>query len=81
MLPLVLTPTTMGDQMNIGVTYRAAGFPRAKIDGVMEMFLSQIERPDEPSRVVPRSRRDSLATRAEPAPVILRHRKFQNQCQ
>ena len=26
-LPLVVTPTTMGDELNVGVTYRATGFP------------------------------------------------------
>jgi hypothetical protein len=44
-LPLVLSPTTLGEQMNVGVTYRIAGFPRQKIDGVMEIFMNQIERP------------------------------------
>jgi len=45
-LPLVLTPTTWNDQMNIGASYRIAGFSRRKIDGVMSMFMEQIERPD-----------------------------------
>ena len=49
-LPLVLTPTTLGDQMNFGVTYRVAGFPRAKIDAVMDSFLQQIEHPNKASR-------------------------------
>ena len=35
MLPLVITPTTLGDTMNLGVTYRVTGFTRAKIDGLM----------------------------------------------
>ena len=45
MLPLVLAPTTLGDQMSVGVTYRVTGFPQAKMDGIMEMFLDQIEHP------------------------------------
>jgi hypothetical protein len=44
-VPLVLAPTTLGEQMNVGVTYRLTGFPRAKIDGVMEIFLDQLENP------------------------------------
>jgi hypothetical protein len=44
-LPLTLTPTTLGEEMNIGVSYRIAGFSRQKIDGVMAMFMDQIERP------------------------------------
>ena len=43
MLPLVLTPTTLGEQMNIGVTYRVTGFCQAKIDAIMEALLDQIE--------------------------------------
>jgi hypothetical protein len=44
-VPLVLAPTTLGDSMNIGVTYRITGFSQAKIDGIMEMFLDQIQNP------------------------------------
>ena len=43
MLPLVLAPTTLGDEMTIGVTYRVTGFSRAKISGILEMLLDQIE--------------------------------------
>lgn len=52
MLPLVITPTTFGDQMNIGVTYRTAGFTQAKIDAIMTALLEQLERAGkaEPSR-------------------------------
>ena len=42
-LPLVLTPTTLGEELNGGVTYRTAGFTHQKIDGIMEMFMDQIE--------------------------------------
>ena len=45
-LPLVLTPTTVRDELNVGVTYRIAGFSRQKIDGIMEMFMDQIEHPE-----------------------------------
>jgi len=44
-LPLVLTTSTLGQEMNIGVTYRIAGFSRQKIDGIMERFMDQIEHP------------------------------------
>ena len=44
-LPLVLSPTTLGEEMNVGVSYRIAGFSRQKIDGVMAMFMDQIEHP------------------------------------
>ena len=50
MLPLVLSPTTLGDQLNVAVTYRVAGFSRAKIETVMELFLEQIEHPNKASR-------------------------------
>jgi NRPS condensation-like uncharacterized protein len=46
-LPLVLTPTTFGDDLSIGVTYRIAGFSGQKIDGIMDMFMDQIENPGE----------------------------------
>jgi hypothetical protein len=43
MLPLVLAPTTLGDEMTIGVTYRVTSFSRAKISGILDMLLEQIE--------------------------------------
>jgi hypothetical protein len=46
LLPLALTPTTLDDQMNIGVTYRALCFSRAKIDAVVSLLLEQLEQPD-----------------------------------
>ncbi len=45
LLPLVITPTTLGDSMNIGATYRIAGFARAKIDGLMANLIEQLENP------------------------------------
>ncbi|MEN6407637.1 MAG: condensation domain-containing protein [Thermoguttaceae bacterium] len=44
-LPLVLTPTTWNGEMNVGVSYRIAGFSHQKIDGVVSLFLDQIEHP------------------------------------
>ncbi|MGO9108294.1 MAG: hypothetical protein ACLP9L_03595 [Thermoguttaceae bacterium] len=49
-VPIVLSPTTFRDHMNIGVSYRIAGFSRAKIGAVMEMFRDQIEHPNKASR-------------------------------
>jgi hypothetical protein len=45
MLPMVLTPTTLHNRLNVGVTYRSTGFSRAKIDAILEAFLEQIECP------------------------------------
>jgi hypothetical protein len=42
-LPLVLSPTTIRDQMNIAVSYRATGFSQSKIDGIMQLFVEQLE--------------------------------------
>ena len=44
-VPLALAPTTLGNELTIGVTYRATGFSQAKIDGVVEMLLDQLEHP------------------------------------
>jgi hypothetical protein len=44
-LPVVLTPTSFDDEMNVGVCYRIAGFSRQKINGLMAMFMDQIEHP------------------------------------
>ncbi|MEN6559125.1 MAG: condensation domain-containing protein [Thermoguttaceae bacterium] len=44
-LPLVLTPTTWDGEMNVGVSYRIAGFSHQKIDGIVSRFLEQIEQP------------------------------------
>jgi hypothetical protein len=49
-MPIVLSPTTYGDHLNIGVSYRIAGFSRAKIDALMEIFRDQIEHPNKASR-------------------------------
>jgi NRPS condensation-like uncharacterized protein len=46
MFPLVITPTTMADTMNVGVTFRRNGFSRERMDDFMARFLEQIERPD-----------------------------------
>ena len=49
-VPLALAPTTLGDEMTIGVTYRATGFSQEKIDGVVEMLLDQLEHPTRASQ-------------------------------
>jgi hypothetical protein len=49
-IPIVLTPTTFGEHLNVGVSYRIAGFTRATIDAVMEMFRDQMEHPNKASR-------------------------------
>ena len=49
-MPVVLSPTTYGDHLNIGVSYRIAGFSCAKIDALMEIFRDQIEHPNKASR-------------------------------
>lgn len=46
MLPLVLSPTTLGDQMNLGVTYRVAAFSPESISRILGRFVEQIENPD-----------------------------------
>jgi len=43
--PLVLAPTTFGENLNVGVTYRITGFSRAKIDELLERFLDLIQNP------------------------------------
>jgi len=68
-LPLVLSPTTLGDEMNVGVSYRLAGFTRRKIDGVMEMFMDQIEHPQGVRRRMPRDRRPSTPVLSYPEPI------------
>ncbi len=45
-LPLVLSPTTLGDQLNLGVTYRVAAFSPKTIQGIVARFLDQIEQPE-----------------------------------
>jgi len=42
-LPLVISPTTIRDQMNIAVSYRMTGFSQSKIDGIMQSFVEQLE--------------------------------------
>ena len=49
-MPIVLSPTTFGDHLNVGLSYRTAGFSRAKIEAVMELFRDQIEHPNKASR-------------------------------
>jgi NRPS condensation-like uncharacterized protein len=44
-LPLVINPTTLGQQMNIGLSYRVTGFSRAKIEALMASLLDDLENP------------------------------------
>jgi hypothetical protein len=59
-LPLVVSPTTIGQQMNVAVSYRVTGFSQCKIDGIMQSFVEQLETLDErakmhkPKRLAPR---------------------------
>jgi NRPS condensation-like uncharacterized protein len=46
MLPVVLAPTTLGDRMNLSVTYRLTGFSQAKFEGLMESILDDLQQPD-----------------------------------
>jgi len=46
-LPLVVSPTTIRDQMNIAVSYRTTGFSQSKIDGIMQSFVDQLEMLDD----------------------------------
>jgi hypothetical protein len=52
-LPLVITPTTLGDQLNIAVSYRVTGFSESKIDAVMDSFLEQLETAGHRAKVRP----------------------------
>ena len=54
---LALAPTTFGDAMTIGISYRATGFSQEKIDGVAEMLLDQLEHPTRGSQAVAGGRR------------------------
>ena len=44
-LPLVITPTTIDDRLNVGVTYRQTGFTCAKIERIMQAFLEEVQHP------------------------------------
>ena len=47
MLPFVLTPTTLNDRMNLGITYRLTAFSRAKLDILVESILDDLQTSDE----------------------------------
>ena len=42
-LPLVISPTTIHNRMNVAVSYRTTGFSQRKIEGMMESFIDQLE--------------------------------------
>lgn len=45
MLPLVLAPTTFGQQMTLGITYRPAAFPSANVHAILQAVQEQLETP------------------------------------
>ena len=60
-VPLVLTPTTFIDRMNIGVSYRATAFSRDRVHALVDTFLELVEKL-EPTAMVGR-----VPQRREPA--------------
>jgi hypothetical protein len=42
-LPLVVSPTTIHDRLNVAFSYRTTGFSPSKIDGIAEAFVGQLE--------------------------------------
>jgi hypothetical protein len=46
-LPIVISPTTLGENMNVAVTYRLTGFSQAKIEGIVQSFVEQLETLDD----------------------------------
>lgn len=46
-LPLVVSPTTLGENMNVAVTYRLTGFSQVKIEGIVQSFVEQLETLDD----------------------------------
>ena len=66
-VPLALAPTTLGDEMTIGITYRATGFGQEKIDGVVEMLLDQLEHPARGSQFAADAHRRSARRNAAAA--------------
>ena len=69
-VPIVLSPTTFRDHLNIGVSYRTAGFCRAKIDALMEIFRDEIEHPNKASRSGPRRTAVTPPARQPAAPRL-----------
>jgi len=63
MLPLVLSPTSLGDAMSVGLSYRTTGLSRAKAAGILEAFLDELEHPHGPR--LPARRKHA----ADPAPT------------
>jgi NRPS condensation-like uncharacterized protein len=50
MLPLTAAVTTLGNRINIGLTYRQAGFTASRLGAILGMFQEQLERPDHADR-------------------------------
>jgi hypothetical protein len=68
--PVVLSPTTLGDHLNIGVSYRIAGFSSDKIGLFMDLFREQIEHPNKASRGDLRRRKPILPSEQPIAPRL-----------
>ncbi len=49
MVPLVLSPTTVGNEMNLGLSFRVTAFSSAKIDAIQSMLLEQLDGVGRPS--------------------------------
>ena len=66
-LPLVLSPTTFRNQLNIGVNYRETGFSRRRIDDIMSAFVGRLESLADGAKTVekmPRRRREKSLTQS-----------------
>ncbi len=46
MLPLTAAVTTVGNRINIGMTYRQTGFTASRLQAILGMFRDQLERPE-----------------------------------
>jgi hypothetical protein len=44
MMPLVFTPTTLGDRLNVGLTCRESVIPRDRADSLFAVFLDRLQR-------------------------------------
>lgn len=62
MLPLTAAVTTLGNRINIGMTYRQAGFTASRLRAILAMFQDQLERPDRAGMAVQASRGRACAT-------------------
>ena len=62
LMPLVITPTTLDQHMNVAVSYRTTAFSPDRIEGIMHAFLEQIENPTRQAKLLRQPRNaDSAA--------------------